>query len=143
MSRDWTIQELSDDPSEEEIDAQREHVRRIRAELVRIGNHEDLVAGLDDALESLHKVDMARVALNAIGAVQLEDMSRPERKEPAMHETLGRKGRDTANGFVGKITARTEYLTGCVYLLLETCNGDGDPVEHWTDEARVEVSDRD
>jgi hypothetical protein len=52
---------------------------------------------------------------------------------------LGDKARDKLNGFEGRVTARTEYVTGCVYILLENIDADGNPVEHWVDEKRVEV----
>jgi hypothetical protein len=55
-----------------------------------------------------------------------------------VNEILGKTARDTMNGFEGTCTARVEYVTGCIYLLLEGMDADGNPIEHWTDERRIE-----
>ena len=59
-----------------------------------------------------------------------------------MKLSLGEQARDTLNGFAGAITARTEYVTGCIYVLLEALDGEGNPIEHWTDEKRVEAIEK-
>ncbi len=54
---------------------------------------------------------------------------------------LNEKVRDTINGFKGVVTARTEYMYGCVRLLVEPdeLKADGDIREsQWIDEQRLE-----
>lgn len=56
-----------------------------------------------------------------------------------MTELLGKKAKDTFNGFEGRVTCVAHYVTGCVYVLLEGMDKDGNPIEHWTEDKRVEV----
>lgn len=50
---------------------------------------------------------------------------------------LGEKYRDTITGFLGTATARTEYLYGCVRVVLEGRGGEGAPEEWVFDEQRL------
>jgi hypothetical protein len=54
---------------------------------------------------------------------------------------LGSKVRDPITGFEGVVTARTEWLYGCVRVAVQTPElKDGKPVEEqWFDETRVDV----
>ncbi len=54
--------------------------------------------------------------------------------EPVM---LGQKYRDTITGFVGTATARTDYLYGCVRVVLEGRGKEGTPEEWVFDEQRL------
>lgn len=49
---------------------------------------------------------------------------------------FGEKYRDSITGKEGIATARTEYQNGCVRVLLEYSNKDGEPQECWFDEPR-------
>lgn len=49
---------------------------------------------------------------------------------------LGEKYRDSITGLEGVATARTEYLYGCVRVVLEAVK-DGKPEELWFDEQRL------
>ncbi len=53
---------------------------------------------------------------------------------------LGKKYKDNITGFVGVATARTDYLFGCVRVLLEPSNlkKDGGALpDYWFDEQRL------
>jgi hypothetical protein len=51
---------------------------------------------------------------------------------------LGRKVKDKVTGFAGIATARTEYMNGCVRVLVEAkCNKDGKSPSEWFDEQRL------
>lgn len=52
----------------------------------------------------------------------------------------GLQGRDSVTGFVGRITGRADYLTGCRQYLLEGL-AQGAPTANWIDEDRLEVFD--
>lgn len=54
---------------------------------------------------------------------------------------LGSKVKDSITGFVGVVTARAEYLSGCHQLLVQPPTDDkGEYKEpHWFDEQRVLV----
>jgi hypothetical protein len=54
---------------------------------------------------------------------------------------LGSRVRDTLTGFEGIATGRTEYLYGCIRILIEPAElKDGKPVEAlWFDDQRVAV----
>jgi hypothetical protein len=54
---------------------------------------------------------------------------------------LGLTARDKYTGFVGLVTGKVEYLTGCTQFLLQpnALDKDGRPVEGmWLDEDRIE-----
>ncbi len=51
--------------------------------------------------------------------------------------TLGERYRDTITGFVGTATARTDYLYGCVRVVLEGPGKEGTPEEWVFDEQRL------
>jgi hypothetical protein len=55
--------------------------------------------------------------------------------------TLGSKVRDPITGFEGIVTARTEWLYGCVRVSVQAPElKDGKPIEEqWFDETRVEM----
>ena len=47
---------------------------------------------------------------------------------------------DRINGFVGVVTARAEYMTGCTQLLVESRElHSGKAVTRWIDEVRLEM----
>ncbi len=52
---------------------------------------------------------------------------------------LGKKYKDSITGLEGIATARTEYMFGCVRILLEgkKLKSDGTPNELWFDEQRL------
>lgn len=50
---------------------------------------------------------------------------------------LGQKYRDTISGFTGTATARTEYLYGCVRVILEAEGEDAEKREQFFDEQRL------
>ena len=55
---------------------------------------------------------------------------------------LGRRYRDTATGYEGVATARTEFLHGSVSVRLERLKADGTTEETWWPEGRLaEVAD--
>ncbi len=55
---------------------------------------------------------------------------------------LGTKVRDMVTGFVGVVTGRTEWLTGCATVGLQGEVKDGKvPDAFWVDETRVEGFD--
>ncbi len=57
-----------------------------------------------------------------------------------MKVTLGKKYKDNITGYTGVATARSEYLYGCVRVLLEATKlkKDGDFItDYWVDEARL------
>ena len=50
---------------------------------------------------------------------------------------MGRTGKDKITGFVGTITGRSEYINGCVHLMLEAKAKPGmKPVHAWFDADR-------
>ncbi|KKL92482.1 hypothetical protein LCGC14_1884260 [marine sediment metagenome] len=52
---------------------------------------------------------------------------------------MGRVGKDKITGFVGTVTGRSEYINGCVHLMLEAKAKPGmKPVHAWFDEARIQ-----
>jgi len=56
---------------------------------------------------------------------------------------LGDKVRDPVTGFCGTVTARAEYLSGCVQFMVEPSKvgQDGKPItEVWFDEQRLVVA---
>ena len=55
--------------------------------------------------------------------------------------TLGKKYRDTISGFEGTATARTEYLYGCVRVILEAEGTKQDDREQFFDEQRLVALD--
>jgi hypothetical protein len=54
---------------------------------------------------------------------------------------MGSKVRDRITGFEGRVTCRTEYITGCTQILVvPKVKDDGSYQEaHWFDEQRLEV----
>lgn len=53
---------------------------------------------------------------------------------------MGRVGKDKITGFVGTITGRSEYINGCVHLMLEAKAKPGmKPVYAWFDEERIQL----
>ncbi len=55
---------------------------------------------------------------------------------------LGVKARDKISGFVGTITGRTQYITGCMQYVLEAESKDNaKPEVQWVDEDRLIVID--
>jgi len=60
-----------------------------------------------------------------------------------MKVELGQKAQDVITGFVGRVTGRCEYITGCTQVLLAPpVKADGDLVgSQWFDEDRVQVVD--
>lgn len=53
---------------------------------------------------------------------------------------MGEMGQDTITGFVGMVTGRSEYINGCVHLMLEAKAKAGmKPVHAWFDEERCET----
>jgi len=54
---------------------------------------------------------------------------------------LGEKVKDTVTGFKGTITARIEYLNGCIQYCVEPKVGKEMKMEkhHWIDEGQVEL----
>lgn len=56
-----------------------------------------------------------------------------------MQATLGKKYRDKITGFEGVAVARTEYLSGCFHVDLETGDPEKNnkPVHEWLDEERL------
>lgn len=57
---------------------------------------------------------------------------------------LGDKVKDPISNLVGIATGRTDYLYGCIHILVQPAElKDGKPVEGtWFDEARLEVVER-
>jgi hypothetical protein len=53
------------------------------------------------------------------------------------HVKLGKRYRDTITGFLGTATSRTEYLYGCVRVVLEGHGKEGTPEEWAFDEQRL------
>ena len=55
--------------------------------------------------------------------------------------SFGDRGRDIITGFVGVVTGRCEYISGCTQLLLSPMvSGDGAHREPaWFDDQRIEV----
>ena len=50
---------------------------------------------------------------------------------------MGRMGKDKVTGFVGTVTGRSEYINGCVHLMLEAKAKPGmKPIHAWFDEDR-------
>ena len=57
-------------------------------------------------------------------------------KPPIMGDTA----KDKITGFSGKVTGRSEYINGCVHLMLEARAKPGmKPVHAWFDEARCQL----
>lgn len=57
-----------------------------------------------------------------------------------MKVVLGKKYKDNITGYIGVATARSEYLYGCIRVLLESTKlkKDGDFInDFWVDEARL------
>jgi len=52
---------------------------------------------------------------------------------------LGDKVKDEITGFGGIATARSEYLNGCIYFLVEGKMDKGQKREHWFDEGRIKT----
>ena len=56
---------------------------------------------------------------------------------------MGRVGKDKVTGFVGTVTGRSEYINGCVHIMLEAKVKPGmKPVHAWFDEDRVVLTGR-
>lgn len=53
---------------------------------------------------------------------------------------LGERYRDSITGFEGVATIRSEFLYGCVRVLIEGAGDDGDPKEFSFDEQRLVVA---
>lgn len=51
---------------------------------------------------------------------------------------LGSVQRDTVTGFKGKVTGRSDFLTGCAQALLEREIQTGDVIARWFDYPRLE-----
>jgi hypothetical protein len=60
-----------------------------------------------------------------------------------MKVELGQKVQDSITGFVGRVTGRCEYITGCTQVLIQPpIKADGDFVEsRWFDEDRAQIID--
>ena len=58
-------------------------------------------------------------------------------------ELLGKEARSKVTGFYGIITARADYLTGCVqYCLQPSVDDDGkERKSKWVDESELEILD--
>ena len=59
-----------------------------------------------------------------------------------MSVRLGNRAKDSITGFEGIVTARSEYLYGCVRVLIEprSLTGEGKPIEGaWFDEQRISL----
>jgi hypothetical protein len=52
---------------------------------------------------------------------------------------LGAMVKDSITGYVGKVTARCEYLDGDPMVLAEGIDNTGRPIEYWIKERRAEV----
>lgn len=52
-------------------------------------------------------------------------------------ELLGYEVEDVVTGVKGIVTSENAWLNGCVRCGLETCDGDGKPVEYWIDKGRL------
>lgn len=52
---------------------------------------------------------------------------------------LGQKVKDSITGFVGTVTARCEYVTSPVHVLVEGIDSTGRPIERWFEESRMQV----
>lgn len=51
--------------------------------------------------------------------------------------SMGQRGKDKITGFTGIVTGRSEYINGCVHLMLEATAKPGQkPVHSWFDEER-------
>ena len=51
---------------------------------------------------------------------------------------MGKMAKDKITGFVGVITGRSEYINGCVHIMLEAKTKPGiKPVHAWFDEDRI------
>lgn len=88
----------------------------------------DLIRMRDDAVRGLAQIGEAVIGLN--------------REESSM-VPMGAKVRDTITRFTGIATGRAVFLNGCVRVLIEGKEKNGDPKEYWADEQRVEVVRRD
>ena len=60
-----------------------------------------------------------------------------QRREKPFKFELKHKVEDEITGLVGKITARTQFLTGENRYMVETIDSTGRPVEWWIDESRL------
>ena len=55
-----------------------------------------------------------------------------------MSDPMGKTGKDKITGFTGIITGRSEYINGCVHIMLEAKAKPGmKPVHAWFDEDRI------
>ena len=60
-----------------------------------------------------------------------------------MDASMGKSAKDKITGFVGIITGRSEYINGCVHIMLEAKIKPGmKPVHAWFDEDRVVLTGR-
>ena len=60
-----------------------------------------------------------------------------------MDAPMGKTAKDKITGFVGVITGRSEYINGCVHLMLEAKAKPGmKPIHAWFDEDRVVLTGR-
>ncbi len=55
-----------------------------------------------------------------------------------MTAPMGKTGKDKITGFAGVITGRSNYINGCVHLMLEAKVKPGQkPIHAWFDEERI------
>lgn len=98
------------------------------------------------------KMESVEVPLTAAQSQQVGQMlnaSEPPKSvviepAPTAPVSLGDRAKDVITGFVGLVTGRCEYLTGCAQFLLQPPvkeNGDK-PDAHWFDETRIEIMAR-
>lgn len=59
----------------------------------------------------------------------------------AVHESIGWTYKDMITGFSGVAVSRTEYLTGCIHLGLESGDKDNKSITEYFDENRLERMD--
>ena len=60
-----------------------------------------------------------------------------------MPPKMGNTAKDKITGFTGTVTGRSEYINGCVHLMLEAKAKPGmKPVHAWFDEDRCVVTKR-
>jgi len=60
-----------------------------------------------------------------------------------MSGPMGKTAKDKITGFTGTITGRSEYINGCVHLMLEAKAKVGEkPVHAWFDEDRCILTGR-
>jgi len=54
---------------------------------------------------------------------------------------LNDRVKDKVTGYGGRVTAKSEYITGETRYLVENVDSTGRPIEWWYDESRLEKED--